>query len=52
MKKQLLSLKALLTATLMDKETKEPLQADGKPITATTTFTPEDACKCILFSWN
>ena len=32
-----------LTGTLMDKETKKPLEADGKPITAQTTFTPEKA---------
>ena len=32
-----------LTGTLMDKETKKPLEVDGKPITAQTTFTPEKA---------
>lgn len=32
-----------LTGTLMDKETEKPLEVDGKPITAQTTFTPEKA---------
>lgn len=32
-----------LTGTLMDKETGEPLLADGKPITAEKTFTPKEA---------
>ena len=41
-----------LTGTLMDKETKEPLQADGKPITATTTFTPEDASGSIELTFT
>ena len=36
----------------MDKETKEPLQADGKPITATTTFTPEDASGSIELTFT
>ena len=41
-----------LTGILMDKETKEPLQADGKPITATTTFTPEDASGSIELTFT
>lgn len=41
-----------LTGTLMDKETKEPLQADGKPFTATTTFTPEDASGSIELTFT
>lgn len=41
-----------LTGILMDKETKEPLQADDKPITATTTFTPEDASGSIELTFT
>lgn len=41
-----------LTGTLVDKETKEPLEADGKPITATTTFTPEDASGSIELTFT
>ena len=32
-----------LTGTLMDKESGEPLQIDGKEVTSELTFTPEDA---------
>ena len=32
-----------LVGTLMDKETGEPVQSDGKPVTSEATFTPEQA---------
>ena len=35
-----------LTGTLMDKATGEPLMVEGKPVTASTTFTPEQADGC------
>lgn len=31
-----------ITGTLMDKETKEPLMVEGKPVTAETVFTPTE----------
>ena len=41
-----------LTGTLMDKKTKKPLEADGKPITAKTTFTPEKADGTVELSFT
>ncbi len=35
-----------LTGTLMDKATGEPLMVEGKPVTASKTFTPEQADGC------
>ena len=35
-----------LTGTLMDKATGEPLMAEGKPVTASKTFTPDQADGC------
>ena len=35
-----------LTGTLMDKATGEPLMVEGKPVTASKTFTPEKADGC------
>ncbi len=35
-----------LTGTLMDKATGEPLMVEGKPVTASTTFTPDQADGC------
>lgn len=41
-----------LTGTLMDKSTGKPLQADGKDLTGTTTFTPtkKDDCTTVTFT--
>ena len=41
-----------LTGTLMDKESGEPLQIDGKEVTSELTFTPEDAKGTVELSFT
>ena len=41
-----------LTGTLMDKETKKPLEADGKPVTAKAEFIPKEPSGSVELSFS